>query len=311
MNTPLNGVHEFPSERQSVDSAPPSGSRTMYWLMRRELWENRSVFLAPLAVAAVLLLGSMVNAIGLPDAFRNLPADPAKRHIAIVTPYSIAVAPMMFATFLVGMFYSIDALYGERRDRSILFWKSLPVSDLRTVLAKAGVPLLVLPAVAVVLGIVTQAALILFSSALLLINGLSVATLWREFNFLEEPVVMLYGMAVHSLWYAPIYGWLLLVSAWARRAPWLWALLPPFTISAVEVVGMNSTRFFSWLQYRWTGTMTTAFRLEGEQGAIPIVYLPQLTPVRFLTTPGLWFGLLFAAACVAAAVRLRRSRQPI
>ena len=77
---------------------------------------------------------------------QTLPAlDPAKRHALVVRPFSMAPAPIMLATFLVGLFYSLDALYGERRDRSILFWKSLPVSDRTTVLSKASIPLVVLP----------------------------------------------------------------------------------------------------------------------------------------------------------------------
>ena len=59
------------------------------------------------------------------------------------------------------MFYCLDALYGERRDRSILFWKSLPVSDLTTVLSKASIPIVVLPLLTFAVTVATQLIMLL------------------------------------------------------------------------------------------------------------------------------------------------------
>ncbi len=126
----------------------------------------------------------------------------------------------MLTTLLVGVFYCLDALHGERRDRSILFWKSLPVSDLTTVLSKASIPLVVLPLLTFAITVAMQWIMLLLSSAVLLGSGLSVATLWTQLSFVQMSLVLLYHLlTVHSLWYAPFYGWLLLVSGWARRAP--------------------------------------------------------------------------------------------
>ena len=123
---------------------------------------------------------------------------------------------------------------------------------------------------------------------------------------------MLYGLTVHALWFAPIYGWLLLVSAWARRAPVLWAVLPLLAVSAVERIAFSKSLFMSMLQYRVTGAMAEAFVIQGKGvGDGNFDRLSQLTPARFLSTPGLWVGVAFAAACLAAAVRLRRNREPI
>ena len=119
---------------------------------------------------------------------------------------------------------------------------------------------------------------------------------------------MLYGLTVHSLWFAPIYSWLILISAWARRAPLLWAVLPPVVLAVVERVFLNSTYFAKFLGYRAAGAMTEAFSVRNGQ---LIDRVSQLTPFRFATSAGLWLGLLFAAACLAAAVRLRRNREPI
>ena len=289
-------------------------TRPLYWSVRRELWENRSVYLAPLLVAALLLFGGFIHtAIHLPRTMRNLPSlDPAQQHAAVVLPYSMAPAPIMLAAFLVGVFYSLEALYGERRDRSILFWKSLPVSDRTTVFSKAAIPLLALPLIAFVLSVATFFILLILGTAILLANGMSPATLWSEVRFVQEPLIMLYGLIVHALWFAPLYGWLLLVSAWARRAPFLWAVLPPLAVSAVERIAFNTFHFKSMLRYRVTGAMQEAFthKLSYRDEEI-LDRLTQLDPVGFLSSPGLWAGLAFAAAFLAAAARLRRKREPI
>ena len=305
--SPLNPHHS-----QSIPSAPTAETRPMYWSIRRELWENRSIYLAPLVVAAVVLFACALSTIGLPRKMRNLPTlDPAKRHSAIVMPYSMAPAPILLATLLVGIFYCLDALHGERRDRSILFWKSLPVSDRTTVLSKAGIPLVVLPLVAYALSVVTQIILLQLSTLVLLGNGLSPSTLWAEFGFFQGLLIMFYGLTVHALWFAPIYGWLLLVSAWARRAPILWAVLPTLAIAAVERIAFSTSYFGSMLKYRVIGAMAEGFTHEGRHHTGDIDRLTQLDPARFLSAPGLWVGLIFAAAFLTAAIRLRRNREPI
>ncbi len=304
MNPPTNGVHEFPSEAR--EAAPPTlqATRPMYWAIRRELWENRSVYIAPLVVTLVVLFGSLISTMFLPSKIRNLPADPAQQKL--VTPFKMAPAPIMLASFLVGFFYSLEALYGERRDRSILFWKSLPVSDATTVLSKASIPLVVLPLLAFLLSIATVTILMFVGTAVLMANGMSPARLWTG-GMAPEPLIMFYGLAVHTLWFAPIYAWLMLVSAWARRTPVLWALLPPFAIAALERMAFGTSYFGYMLQYRVTGAMKEAFtRKDGH-----ITRFAELDPIGFLSTPGLWVGLIVAALCLAAAVRLRRNREPI
>jgi ABC-2 type transport system permease protein len=307
MNTPTTVPSGSP-----VPASAAMPTRPLYWSVRRELWENRSVTIAPLAVAAIVLFASLISMIGLPRRMQTLPADPARQHVVAVKPFSVAPAPIMFVTFLVGIFYCLDALHGERRDRSILFWKSLPVSDLTTVLSKASIPFVALPLIGFVLSVWTLAILLLLSTAVLLATGMSATTLWAELRLVQQPLVMLYGLTVHVLWFAPIYGWLLLVSAWARRTPVLWAALPPFAIALVEKIVFNSMHFVSLLKYRLTGAMTEAFAVKLQHGSHQILdKLEQLDPARFLATPGLWIGLAFAAACLAAAVRLRRNREPI
>jgi ABC-2 type transport system permease protein len=294
------------------DTLPIAETRPMYWSVRRELWENRSIYLAPLIVAAVVLFATAFSTIGLAKRVRNLPTlDPAKRHASIAMPHSMAPAPIMLATFIVGFFYCLDALYGERRDRSILFWKSLPVSDRTTVLSKAVVPMVVLPLIAYLLSIVTQVTLLMLGNMVLLGHAMDPTPLWAEVRFFQGLLIMLYGLTVHVLWFAPIYAWLLLVSAWARRTPVLWAVLPLLAVSAVEKITFNTTLFMHMLQYRVVGAMAEAFEAHPKGTGGDVSRLSQLDPGRFLSAPGLWVGLIFAAVFLAAAIRLRRNREPI
>jgi ABC-2 type transport system permease protein len=285
--------------------------RLMYWSVRREFWENRSIYLAPLAVAGVFLFGFLITTIHLPAKVRGLSAlDPAQYREAIAMPYDMAAGLMMLTGIIVSVFYCLDALQGERRDRSILFWKSLPVSDLITVLAKASIPLVILPLLTFGIGITMQWIMLLVSSVVLFASGLSVATLWTQLSFFQMSLLLLYHLlTAHALWPAPVYCWLLLVSGWSRRAALLWAALPVVAIAAVEGILFRTSHFAVLVGSRLIGDAPgVAF---SPQDVFPTDPMTHITPAHFLSTPGLWIGLVIAVAFLAAAVRLRRYQGPI
>ena len=152
------------------------------------------------------------------------------------------------------MFYCLDALHGERRDRSILFWKSLPVSDLTTVLSKASIPLVVLPLLTFAITVVTQWIMLLMSTRSPAGKRSECRGAMGQLSLSQMWLMLLYHLVtVHALWYAPIFGWLLLVSAWARRAPFLWAALPLLAIALVEKIAFNTTHFAAMLENRMGG----------------------------------------------------------
>ena len=301
-----------PIYRQDADATKPT--RPFYWSVRRELWENRSLYIVPLIVGAVEVFGFAISTIGLAERRRGvLLLDPAYQRAAIEQPYDLAAIMMIFIVFIVGVFYCLDALHGERRDRSILFWKSLPVSDLTTVLSKATIPLVVLPVVAFVITVCVQLIMVLETSVVLIFHGLSPATTWAAVPFFQDWLVLLYGLVALALWHAPIYGWLLLVSGWARRATFLWAVLPLLAIGIFERVTFGTSHFASLVKYRLMSWAAEAFalHLHNPQGNPTIDSLAQLTPGRYLSIPGLWIGLVFAVAFLVTAIRLRRYRGPI
>jgi ABC-2 type transport system permease protein len=306
MSTPSNASPESAISPAAEAPAIARATRPFYWSVRRELWEYRSIYLAPLAIAGVIVLGFVFVLAGLPHTMRDaIGLNGEHQRAAMAAPFNIAAALIMAASFIVSFYYALDTLYGERRDRTILFWKSLPVSDLTTVLAKASVLLLVLPAVSFAITVVTETIILLLSSVVLAAHGLSVAAFWAELQPYRTLLMLGYHLVtVHILWYAPIYAWLMLISVWARRAPLLWAVLPPFAIAVFEQIAFHTHYFSDFLTRRFSG---------GAEAVASGMLDPEMkiTPGHFMATPGLWFGSLFAAAFLFVAGRLRRYREPI
>ena len=304
MNTQSN-VMDGSFDSQRIAPVSLSATRPMYWSLRRELWENRSIYLAPLAVAAVALFGFSLSSIaGIWE--KPLQLNPAQPQ----APYDMVAGLMMLTGIVVSVFYCLDALHTERRDRSILFWKSLPVSDVTTVLAKACIPLVILPLLTFAITVAMQGIMLLLSSAVLLVSGLNVATLWTNLSFLRRSGLLLYHiLTAHALWPAPIYCWLLLVSGWPRRATFLWAALPLVAIAGVEQIAFHTWHFAAIVGSRLLGAGPTVASTSADM--FPTDPMTHISPVHFLGSPGLWIGLALAAVFLAAAVRLRRYREPI
>ena len=302
MNTQSSAVPES-FDRQEVTPVLTSATRPLYWSVRRELWEFRSIYLAPLTVAAIALFAFMVSSfLGIWEvALRVNPQSSTA-----IEPYNFVALLLMGTTFIVSIYYCLDSLHGERRDRSILFWKSLPVSDAMTVLSKAAIPLVVLPLLTFALTAIAQSIMLLWGTIVVSIGGHSVASLWDHVPLLQTWVMLFYHLvAVHSLWYAPFYGWCFFVSAWARRAPFLWAVLPPLAIGFFERIAFHTSHFASMLSHRFAG--------GHESAPFPAssMSLMHLSVGQFLISPGLWIGLAITAAFLGAAVQLRRYRGPI
>jgi ABC-2 type transport system permease protein len=306
MNTGVYAGQEL-AESPVISPAAIPLTHRIYWAIKRELWESRSIYISPVGVAVIILLGFAVTAVHLSGDMRAAALlDPAKQRAAITLPYELATAALMITGLIVGIVYSLEALYGERRDRSILFWKSLPVSDLATVLAKASVPIVILPVLFFAITLATQTVMLLVSTAILASTGGSVSLLWTQLSlFQNAPGLLYHFLAIHGIGAAPLYAWLFLVSAWARRAPFVWAFVPPLAVGYLEKLVLNTTHFFDILKFPLMGNAAPG------QNPTMIEPMTLLTPARFLASPALWIGLAITAVFLAAAVRLRRAASPI
>lgn len=302
MNTPNIAMPEQSAPRTITFT------QSFYWSVRREFWENRLIYIAPLAAAAVFLFSFVISTMNLRRRMHGVwPMDAVRQHEALALPYELSAALIMGIALVVGIFYSLDALYGERRDRSILFWKSMPVSDLTTVLSKLSIPLVIIPVLSYAITVVTQFMMLVLSSAVLVGSGANIGAMWTQQSFFRVSLDLFYHMlTVHGLWYAPLYGWLLLVSAAAPRAPFVWAALPPFVIWGVEKMAFNTTYFLSLLKVRLMGPSDPDMAMP-QSGD----FMSTLIPHHFFDQPGLWGGLAVAIVFIAITVRVRRYRGPI
>jgi ABC-2 type transport system permease protein len=302
-------------------------STTFLTLIRREFWEHRGLLWAPVAVAGLLVLFTLLAG-GVPRGPIHVQVGGASLNdfVAAMTGerqrmfFGIVVAgllvPQLVVAMLVTFFYLLDSLYSERKDRSILFWKSLPVSDAATVASKACVALVVVPAL--VFGLAMLVSLVVFGVLAAKYSGTPLATLvqWHTGDWLALQGVLLLNLLVAALWYAPIVAALLMISAAARRATVLWAVVPPIGLTLLEETIFNTNQVWAFLRYRFTGffdAMGMGFgRAIGgptdEQVRRVEVLYQKINAAPLLLNVDLWLGVAVALALLAAAVRLRRWR---
>jgi ABC-2 type transport system permease protein len=277
-------------------------------LVRRELWEHRALWLTPVVVTGLIVLVGILAAIsggidfGLDFALPSGEEDQQRMFAstvwAVTTPHYLIIMIVLF-------FYLLDCLFSERRDRSILFWKSMPVSDTATVLSK-----LLVAAVLVPLGVY----------ALALVNGLLVSVIWAVHIGAEQAGALwdtatwfrvqafaLVALIFSVLWYLPVIAYLLLLSAWTKRNVFLWAVLPPVVIMLIEWFALDTNYAMTFLGYRLGGVMDQMSPSANNPNGFPDLFR-DFSVMPFLTNVDLWLGLVVAAGLVYAAIYVRRYR---
>jgi ABC-2 type transport system permease protein len=317
--TNLSGAAAALTPTGSAVSSQPI-SRTLITLIRREFWEHRSLWITPLIVGAVIVLGAFPVHVG--DVTIGTHLDPhdvanadSRRGMFTLMLWGQTI-PHYLVMSIVLSFYLLDCLYQERKDRSILFWKSLPVSDATTVLSKLIVATVVVPLgvylVAMVTGVVFQLIWSIRAAAGALPD---IAVVWDTIAWLKVQALMLYGLIVAILWYLPFTAFLLLVSAWARRNVFLWATLPPVIAVLAERLAFGTRYFAGLLEYRsWSGFWAAVFgpvnpEQVGHGGIVSLAELfDNVSMSRAVLNVDLWLGVAVAAVFVFVAIRIRRYR---
>jgi len=305
----------------------------MKTLIRRELWEHRAITLAPIAFGALFVVVNLLAALGVVKVqidsgdmdLTGLVSSLDGQKAGALIQLGLAMVAISLNTVMVfvTVFYLMDCLYAERKDRSILFWKSLPVSDTRIVGSKVLTATVAVP-------VVTLAVFVVVSICMYVITGVTVQFAGSSHVLGSGPAALVevtlahaYALAVQTLWYLPIFGWLLLVSAWSRRAVLLWAVLPPVAVNVAERVMFGTRHFADLLRERVVGVYPLAFtedpgrqqliwQYEGRHANVDMGFsqslLDLLDPGKLLASPGLWGGIVVAAVFFAAAVWMRRYR---
>ena len=331
-------------------------THTFRLLLRREFWEHRGGFLwAPLLAGAIfLLLATMgigvgelaarrvanssnhamistdggkfeINGLDLSRLTEKMSADDMRELGGAVDGMLFMAGswPLIVLAFVV-FFYCLGSLYDERKDRSVLFWKSLPVSDGQTVLSKVASATLMAPTLAVIASIVTMLGfLIIMSVAVLFHGGNPITLLWGPGSPFKVGLNMLACIPIYALWALPTVGWLMLCSSWARSKPFLWAIMIPlfagifvswfdlmqlFNLDSVwfwkNVVGRSLISVFpaTWIDAAHIG------EISGDGPSVIHEVINLRTMYSVLGSAQLWIGAAVGAAMIFASIRLRRWR---
>ena len=323
---------------------------TMKWLLRHEFWEHKgSMFWAPLVTAVVLavLIGGTIlyglagHHIPTHVTINGQTMDHGGYSINVAAATKLRMAQMASSAYLATSFplflllsgavflYCLGALHDERRDRSILFWKSLPVSDQMTVLSKAATALLVAPLITIVLATLSSLIVLFLTCLGLSLNGVNLfGAVLASPDLYLSPLRLVALLPVYVVWALPTVGWLLLVSSWARAKPMSWAVGAP-------VVGLIVMKWVSVAMENFAGTPLNLMHHAQDvvarilTGVVPGIWFaftngvpPDLRPTEhgidvdslvthsYATLAGAdaWIGVVLGAAMLYGAMRLRRYR---
>lgn len=317
---------------------------TMKWLLKREYWEHKGgYFWAPVVVSGILALltiGSMlfavafgrdggfhfggnVNGMSLHAALATVSQeDKFKFAQMLAQGYPAVAMPLLITLGFVVFFYCLGSLYDERKDRSILFWKSLPVSDRDTVVSKAATALLVGPVIAVALGLILSLLLLFTLMILAAFNGMNLfGLILGDSNFYLVPLEIISFIPIYTLWALPTVGYLMFVSAWAKSKPFLWAVGVP-VLGGVILTWVNALagspyrldKYWEIIVARGLGSAFPASWLGHAPEASANLAPDQAVGVllsntySLLGTANLWIGVAIGLAFLAAAVKMRRYR---
>jgi ABC-2 type transport system permease protein len=325
----------------STSVAKFSGANNLKWLLKREFWEHKGgIFWAPIFTGAIFLgLGIMaalvgqmsVNRANIKIANLNLNEITSKLdanqmlqvHAGVELSLYMIAALLGVVLFFVLFFYCLGALYDDRRDRSVLFWKSLPVSDRATVGSKAATALLVAPIASTVVTIATGVVFLLLMSAYVGFHGVNpFPLLWSGGAPFKVAFNLIATLPVQALWALPTVGWLLLCSSWAKSKPFLWALALPLGsgimvswFDLMQALSIPDSWFwknvvarmlFSIAPGGYLDTSNIDDSFEGPQDLLRLVDLK--ASYATLATPELWIGAIAGIAMIIAATYFRRKR---
>ena len=316
------------------------------WLLKREFWENKGGFLwAPIFAGAIFLLMSVMaifgaesvrrtqgggeelvvmNGVHLNQLTKTLkPEELAELGGGLDIGTLMAGAwPFIVLAFVV-FFYCLGALYDERKDRSILFWKSLPLSDGQTVLSKVASALVVAPLIANAAAMLTSLGFLLILSAYAMYHGGNpIDLIWGPASPLAIMAGHLSWLPVYLLWALPSVGWLLMCSAWAKTKPFLWAVMLPLfagiIVSSTHLMNaFDSTSGWFWKHIvgrLLLGTLPGSdvfYRTDQLRAVIGdrdnlVAALAPSNQLAALSLPDIWIGAAVGVVFIIVAIRLRR-----
>jgi ABC-2 type transport system permease protein len=293
---------------------------TAIWLMRREFWENRAIWLIPAVFGGLLVLASLFGGYQVLGA-ADLASVRSVVQAGAFDGMILTAVTFFLIMWIYSTWYLLDCLYTDRRDRSVLFWKSMPISDTATVLCKLATALILIPLVYFVFADLTT----LMMAFIISVRASSYFgnSLWRAELWLQVQGLWLYLIVTAAIWYLPLAAWLLVVSAWAKRAVMLWSILPPLALIIAERVFLGTHVIAGELSARLNGYLSHAFQyspgaanwITTEVGHseinAPVSVFRFVNFEGFFSSQATWIGAAVGAALIVCAIQLRMRRTEI
>lgn len=313
-------------------------------LLRREQWEHTSLKTIPLILLVFILLANLaffvfvgnsgytftinteletrqvVNAL---DYFVNMDAS---KQAVIINGIMITTGMIINSILLIVMFfYLLDSLYGERKDRTILFWKSLPVSNKMTVLSKLSIAVFIIPVIIFITTGIANLLTLAFQSYTLSHHQHEAGILWQQVDASGLSMFSIFLLIQQTIWYFPVMGWLLFCSAWCRKSPIVVAVLIPAMLVFIDSSFMLGTGISELLVERLplgimsiqlgneSNLMTHPYNLSGQQlpgfNTVAGIRLPSVDDIlQFLVNSKVWIGIIIGVFFTGMAISLRRWR---
>jgi ABC-2 type transport system permease protein len=226
---------------------------------------------------------------------------------------------------IVMFFYLLDSLYTERKDRTILFWKSLPVSNKQTVLSKLSIAVFIIPVIIFLTSTLANFTTLSLQSLYFYYNGYSAALLWQQIDFTGLFLFCIYLLIQQTIWYFPVMGWLLFCSVWCRKPPIIVAVLIPVILVFIDSSFMLGTGISELLLERLplgimsiqlgneSNLMSYNYSLAEQQlpgfNMVAGISLPSINEVvSFLMNTKVWVGIVVGLFFTGMAISLRRWR---
>ena len=199
--------------------------------------------------------------------------------------------------------YSLSTFADERKDRSLIFWRSLPVSDLTTVLSKVFVvtlivPLMVLPYIILLQLVAMTSASIFFATN----DIVSFSWLWGSY-IITDWFRIIFSLWAQALWSLPLFLWLMLAGTFAAR-PIAGAIVPPVILRVLEGVIFKTNLVLEFIENR-IGFWSRSDSFPKEYQELRVVDITDI--LLLFSTQAFWIGILASVILVAGIVYFRSS----
>lgn len=278
--------------------------------IQKELWEYKKIFVwLPIILASLMVLIPLFNYLlgdGMPINWQyqinriSQQQDNVLFSQIVFGFISVLFAPFIIVAFIVQLYYFTACLFDERRDLSIVFWRSLPVPDSQAIAVKLLVGAIILPAIFMLAATVVLLLFIFVALIACIVlstsQNIDIWGIWFSGNWISNFLITWSSLIPLSVWLMPVFTWLMLASIFAKKAPFLWAILPIAILVIVEAIVVEYFNLSSpYLAIMLINYFDFANAVAGEYTSISVAPINAIMSKINMGTIVLSAGFIYAA----------------